>query len=206
MKNILQINASIFSENGQSTRLADQFAADLRASNPGAELVKRDLASDPIPHLTAQSFGAFLAKADERTAEQKEVADFSDRLIEELRRADVLVLGVPMYNFGIPSTLKAYIDHVARAGVTFKYTESGPVGLLEGKKAYIFASRGGAYAGTPRDSQTTYLRDFLQFIGITDVEFVYAEGLALGEERKQASLEKAQAVIRELAQPLRAAA
>lgn len=206
MKNILQINASIFSENGQSTRLADQFAADLRDSNPGAELMKRDLASNPIPHLTAQRFGAFLAKADERTAEQKEVADFSDRLIEELRRADVLVLGVPMYNFGIPSTLKAYIDHVARAGVTFKYTETGPVGLLEGKKAYIFASRGGAYAGTPRDSQTTYLRDFLQFIGITDVEFVYAEGLSLGEERKQASLEKAQAVIRELAQPLRAAA
>lgn len=206
MKNILQINASIFSENGQSTRLADQFAADLRASNPGAELVKRDLASDPIPHLTAQRFGAFLAKADERTAEQMEVAEFSDRLIEELRRADVIVLGVPMYNFGIPSTLKAYIDHVARAGVTFKYTETGPVGLLEGKKAYIFASRGGAYAGTPRDSQTTYLRDFLQFIGITDVEFVYAEGLALGEDKKQASLEKAQAAIRELAQPLRAAA
>lgn len=206
MKNILQINASIFSENGQSTRLADQFTADLRASNPGAELVKRDLASDPIPHLTAQRFGAFLAKADERTAEQKGVAEFSDRLIEELRRADVLVLAVPMYNFGIPSTLKAYIDHVARAGVTFKYTETGPVGLLEGKKAYIFASRGGAYAGTPRDSQTTYLRDFLQFIGITDVEFVYAEGLAMGEERKQAALEKAQAVIRELAQPLRAAA
>ena len=206
MKNILQINASIFSENGQSTRLADQFASDLRASNPGAELVKRDLASDPIPHLTAQRFGAFLAKADERTAEQMEVAEFSDRLIEELRRADVIVLGVPMYNFGIPSTLKAYIDHVARAGVTFKYTETGPVGLLEGKKAYIFASRGGAYAGTPRDSQTTYLRDFLQFIGITDVEFVYAEGLALGEDKKQASLEKAQAAIRELAQPLRAAA
>ena len=96
-----------------------------------------------------------------------------------------------MYNFGVPSMLKAYFDHIARAGVTFRYTEKGPVGLLTGKKAYVFATRGGIYAGTPRDTQTAYVRDFLAFLGITDVEFVYAEGLAISEASKTASLAKA---------------
>lgn len=206
MQNLLQINASLFSDNGQSTRLADRFVTSWLAGNPGARVVVRDVADQPIPHLTAQRFGAFLAKPEERTAEQQEVADFSDRLIDEIRNADVLVLGLPMYNFGIPSTLKSYFDHIARAGVSFKYTETGPVGLLTGKKAYVFAARGGAYAGTPTDTQTGYVRDFLRFIGITEVEFVYAEGLAMGEDSKNAALEKAQAAIRQLADPLRAAA
>ncbi|MGH8764912.1 MAG: FMN-dependent NADH-azoreductase, partial [Burkholderiales bacterium] len=118
-----------------------------------------------------------------------------DGLIDELRRADTIVLGLPMYNFGVPSTLKAYFDHIARAGVTFRYTETGPVGLLTGKKAYVLATRGGLYAGTPRDTQTAYVRDFLAFIGITDVEFVYAEGLAIGEASKTASLAKARESI-----------
>ena len=113
--------------------------------------------------------------------------------------ADVLVLGVPMYNFGAPSTLKAYFDRIARAGVTFRYTASGPEGLLTGKKAYIFATRGGLYAGTPLDSQTTYVRDFLGFLGITDVEFIYAEGLNMGEPSKQAALANAQERLEELA-------
>lgn len=206
MKNLLQINSSLFSDDGQSTRLAEQFVSGWLDAHPGATVAVRDLAAEPVPHLTAQRFGAFLAKAEERSAEQQAVADYSDRLIEELRTADVLVLGLPMYNFGIPSTLKAYFDHIARAGVSFKYTETGPVGLLTGKKAYVFAARGGAYAGTPRDTQTAYVRDFLGFIGITDVEFVYAEGLAMGEDSKQASLAKAQAAVRQLADPLRAAA
>jgi FMN-dependent NADH-azoreductase len=101
------------------------------------------------------------------------------------------VLGLPMYNFGVPSTLKAYFDHIARAGRTFKYTEKGPVGLLTGKKAFVFATRGGLYAGTPLDTQTSYVRDFLRFLGISDVEFVYAEGLALGDAPKSAALAKA---------------
>ncbi len=104
-----------------------------------------------------------------------------------------------MYNFGVPSTLKAYFDHVARAGVTFRYTEKGPVGLLTGKKAYVFAARGGLYAGTPRDTQTAYVRDFLAFLGITEVEFVYAEGLAIGETQRQAALSKAYDAIEKLA-------
>jgi len=108
------------------------------------------------------------------------------------------VLGLPLYNFGVPSGLKAYIDHIARAGSTFKYTETGPVGLLTGKKAVIFAARGGKYVGTPADTQSEYIRGFLAFIGITDVEFVYAEGLAMGEEGKQVAIKAAHSKIDEL--------
>jgi FMN-dependent NADH-azoreductase len=206
MKTLLQLNSSLFSGNGQSSQLADKFVAQWAAANPGSEIIARDLASEPIPHLDAARFGAFLAKPEDRTADQQAVAAFSDQLISELRDADVIVLGVPMYNFGIPSQLKAYFDHVARAGVTFRYTENGPVGLLTGKKAYVFAARGGMYAGTARDTQSGYVRDFLRFIGIDDVEFVYAEGLSMGDASKESALTKADDVIRQLANPLRAAA
>jgi FMN-dependent NADH-azoreductase len=191
--NILQINSSIFSGAGQSTGLADQFVARLRAQNLGARLTVRDLASDPVPHLDAERFSAFLAKPEERTPAQQAVAAYSDTLIDELRRADVVVLGLPLYNFGLPSTLKAYFDHVGRAGVTFRYTEKGPVGLLTGKKVYVFAARGGFYAGTPNDSQTPYVRAFLSFLGMSDVEFVYAEGLAVSEASKQQGIARARA-------------
>jgi FMN-dependent NADH-azoreductase len=206
MKTLLQINASLFSENGQSSRLAEQFVAQWRAANPNGNVLARDVSADPVPHLTAQRFGALIAKPEDRTSEQQAVVDFSDALIDEIKRADVIALGLPMYNFGIPSTLKAYFDHIARAGVTFRYTDSGPVGLFTGKKVVAFAARGGAYAGTPLDTQTAYVRDFLRFIGLSDVEFVYAEGLNLGEQSKQVSLATAQAAIKQLAEPLRAAA
>lgn len=206
MTTLLQINASIFSNDGQSSRLSGQFVSAWREAHPQGKVVMRDLAAAPIPHLDAQRFGAFLSKPEERSAQQQAVLDFSDGLIEELREADVIVLGLPMYNFGVPSALKAYFDHVARAGVTFRYTENGPVGLLTGKKAYIFATRGGIYAGSALDTQTGYVRDFLRFIGIDDVDFVYAEGLNMGEESKQRSLDSAAAAIRTLAEPLRAAA
>ncbi|HEY4997669.1 MAG TPA: FMN-dependent NADH-azoreductase, partial [Usitatibacter sp.] len=199
MKTLLQIQASIFSDGGESSRLANRFASRWKADNPGAQMVVRDLGHEPIPHLSAERFQSFLAKPEERTPAQDAVASFSDALIEELERADVIVLGLPMYNFGVPSTLKAYFDHVARAGKTFKYTDTGPIGLLTGKKAFVFATRGGLYAGTPLDTQTGYVRDFLRFLGISDVEFVYAEGLALGDESKSASLARAQAEARALA-------
>src|SRR5881296_4388978 len=201
MKTLLQIRSSIFSNGGQSSRLAERFVARWRASNPGGRVIVRDLAKEPVPHLDAARFGAFLAKPEERTPAQQAVVDYSDALIDELKRADVIVLGLPMYNFGVPSTLKAYIDHIARAGATFKYTDKGPVGLLTGKKAYVFATRGGLYAGTPLDTQTAYVRDFLRFLGIADVEFVYAEGLAIGAERKAAALSEAQRAIERLAAP-----
>lgn len=206
MKTLLQLNSSLFSGNGQSSRLSNEFVAAWRDANPEGKVITRDLAADPVPHLDGERFGAFLAKPEERTAQQQVVVDFSDALIDELRNADVITLGLPMYNFGVPSTVKAYFDHIARAGVTFRYTESGPVGLLTGKKVYVFAARGGMYQGTPSDTQTGYVRDFLRFIGLSDVEFVYAEGLAMGEESKQAGLAKAEDVIRQLAAPLREAA
>jgi FMN-dependent NADH-azoreductase len=206
MTTILKLNSSIYSDAGASSQLAAQFVTALREREPGARVIERDLAREPLPHLDAARFQAFLTKPEERTAEQADVAGVSDTLIGELRAADVLVLGLPMYNFGLPSQLKAYFDHIARAGVTFRYTGQGPVGLLTGKKAYVFATRGGAYAGTPRDTQTQYVRDFLAFLGIAEVEFVYAEGLAMGEASRSASLAKAHAAVQNLAPPVRLAA
>ena len=198
MNTLLKINASLFSANGQSSQLTERFAAAWQASHPGSRVVERDLAANPVPHLDGARFMAFLAKPEERSAEQQAVVDFSDALIAELRAADAVVIGLPMYNFGIPSQLKAYFDHLARAGVTFRYTANGPEGLITGKKAYILAARGGIYAGTPKDSQTAYVRDFLAFIGITDVEFVYAEGLSMGDESKHAALARANQAIADL--------
>jgi FMN-dependent NADH-azoreductase len=191
MSTLLQINASINSADGQSSKMAAQFVAAFRQRHPDAQIVQRDVAADPVPHLTAERFGAFITAAEQRSAAQRAVVQYSDTLIEEIRRAEVIVLGLPMYNFGLPSQLKAYFDHIARAGVTFRYTEKGPVGLLGGKKAYVFAARGGLYAGSPLDTQTHYIRDFLGFLGITEVEFIYAEGLAISAQSREESLARA---------------
>ncbi len=196
--NLLQVNSSLFSNAGQSTMLANEFVAGWRARHPAATVTVRDLARNPVPHLTAERFQAFLAKPEERTAEQRAHAGYSDTLIEELKRADVIVLAVPMYNFDVPSTLKAYFDHIGRAGSTFRYTAQGPEGLLKGKKGYVFAARGGAYAGTAADTQSAYLRNFLGLLGITDIEFVYAEGIAISDASKQAAVTRAKQAIEQL--------
>ena len=199
MNTVLHLDSSLHSAGGASSQLAAKFVETLSAAVPGTEVIHRDLARQPVPHLTAERFASFLAKPESRTPEQQAIAGQSDALIEELERADTIVLAVPMYNFGIPSTLKAYFDHVARAGRTFRYTEKGPQGLLAGRKAIVFATRGGLYAGTPRDTQTAYLREFLGFLGITDVEFVYAEGLAMGEAPRAAAVANAERAIGRLA-------
>jgi FMN-dependent NADH-azoreductase len=198
--NILQIKSSILGDNSQSSRLADAFVA----LHPNAKLVVRDLGANPVPHLDGERVAAFFAKTKERSAEQKAIVAYSDELIDELRRADVLVLGLPMYNFGVPSQLKAWFDHLARAGETFKYTEKGAVGLLTGKKAYVFAARGGLYGDN--HSQTQFVREFLAFIGIADVEFVYAEGLAMGEASRNKGVLAAQSRAAALASQTRLAA
>src|ERR1700675_2411452 len=127
MTTLLQINASINDDNGQSSQLANQFVAAFSTRIPNARIVVRNVAAaDPVPHLNAERFGAFITKADERNAEQHAVVAYSDKLIDELKQADVIVLGLPMYNFGVPSQLKGYFDHIARIGVTFEYTEKGP--------------------------------------------------------------------------------
>lgn len=198
MKTLLQINASIFSSAGESSRLANEFVSRWQARNPRSPVALRDLARDPVPHLDAARFQSLVSRPGERSAAQQAVLDYSDTLVAELKRADVIVIGLPMYNFGVPSTLKAYFDHIARAGVTFRYTANGPEGLLKGKKAYVFAARGGLYAGTALDTQSAYVRDFLRFIGIEDVEFVYAEGLNIGDAAKQAGLAAAHTAIERL--------
>src|SRR5437762_13947806 len=160
MTTLLQLNTSIFSNGGQSSRLADSFVAAWRASHPDAEVVVRDLGQNPVPHLNVERFLSFLSKPDERSAAQQSVLDYSDVLIDELKRADVIVLGLPMYNFGVPSTLKAYFDYIGRGGETFRYSENGPEGLLTGKEAYVFATRGGVYAGAASETETSYVRQF----------------------------------------------
>lgn len=199
MTTLLQLNTSIFNGGGRSSALADEFVHTWREAHTDARVIHRDLAADPVPHLSEDRFQAFITPESERDAGQRAVAAYSDALIEELREADVLVIGLPMYNFSIPSMLKAYFDHIARAGITFRYTENGAVGLLGDKKVYVLAARGGRYRGTPRDTQAPYVRDFLAFIGITDVEFIYAEGLNMGEEAQREGLAGARRCIDELA-------
>jgi FMN-dependent NADH-azoreductase len=200
MTTLLQIKASISHDQGLSSQLANNFVAAYRGSHPDAKVLVREVASaEPVPHLNGERFGAFIAKPEERSDAQHAVVAYSDALIDELKRADIVVIGLPMYNFGVPSQLKAYFDHIARGGVTFKYTATGPVGLLTGKKVYVFAARGGLYAGSALDTQTGYVRDFLAFLGMRDVQFVYAEGLAVSPESREAGLAKAAAEIAALA-------
>src|SRR5580700_2466053 len=192
MTTLLQIKASISHDQGLSSQLANNFVAAYRKSSPDARVGVREVASaEPVPHLNGERFGAFIAKPEARTDAQHAVVAYSDALIDELKRADIVVIGLPMYNFGVPSQLKAYFDHIARAGVTFKYTATGPVGLITGKKVYVFAARGGLYAGSPLDTQTGYVRDFLAFLGIGPIEFVYAEGLAISPQSKTSGLARA---------------
>lgn len=198
MTNILVVTASIFGQNGQSSQLVERTLTQLRQTHGDIRITTRDLAAEPVPHLDASRFGAFLASAEDRDGDQQRVVDYSNSLIHEISDADIIVIGVPMYNFGIPSGLKAYFDHIARAGVTFRYTENGPIGLLEDRPVYVLAARGGIYAGTPNDSQTPYLRSFLGFLGLKDVHFVFAEGLNLGDEHKEKALRAAERNIETL--------
>ena len=199
MSTLLQINSSVFSQGGQSSRLADHFVATWKASHPDAKVITRDLAVESIPHLGGAAVGAFFTPADKRNDDQKAAIALSDALVAEVQDADTIVIGAPMYNFGVPSVLKAWFDHIARAGVTFRYTENGPVGLLSGKKVVVFSTRGGLYAGTAADVETAFIRQFLGFLGITDVSFVYAEGLAYGEDKKAEAMKAALAETEKLA-------
>jgi FMN-dependent NADH-azoreductase len=194
MTTLLKINSSILAS-GNANQLAERFVARWRETQPHTRVIERDLTRNPVPHLGETTLTGFGTPAERRTAGQRQAVALSEALIAELQAADVIVLGVPMYNFGIPSPLKAWIDHVARAGITFRYTEQGPVGLLQGKKVYVLAARGGQYAGTPGDVQTPYLKQVLGFLGLTDIEFVYAEGLAISAERKAQAETAAQARI-----------
>ena len=179
---ILQINASVRREGANSTRLANQIVSRLRALDPNAQVTVRDLTANPHPVLDEAALSALFTPADQRSTEQAARVALDDALIGEVQEHDTLVLGVPMYNFGVPVQLKNWIDAIARSGVTFRYTEQGPEGLLKGKTVYLAFARGGRYRDTQADSQTPYLKTVLGFLGMTDLRFVYAEGLNMGPE------------------------
>ena len=183
--NILQINSSAKSSGSESTRVA-------------TNIVNKLLAANPHPVLDEQALQALFTPADKRSAEQAARVALDDALIAQVQAADVIVLGAPMYNFGITVQLKSWFDAIARAGVTFKYTETGPVGLLQGKKVYVATSRGGMHKDAPTDTQFPHLKMFLSFIGLTDVEYVFIEGQGYGPEVAAQQKAAADARVEEL--------
>ncbi len=196
--NILQINSSARADGSHSTRLARTVVDRLRAGTTDGQAVAvtvRDLGQTPHPELNEATLQALFAPSEQRTPAQAARVALDDALIAELQAADVVVLGVPMYNFGVPAALKNWIDAISRAKVTFQYTANGPEGLLKGKKVYIVLTRGGQYRNTPSDTQVPYLRTVLSFLGMTDIQFIYAEGLALGADAEQQSLASARQQI-----------
>jgi FMN-dependent NADH-azoreductase len=195
--NILQINSSARREASHSTRLATRFIERLREADPGATLTVRELGHSPHPQLDEDALDALFTPADQRTPEQAARVALDDGLIAEIQAADVVVLGVPMYNFGVPAQLKNWIDAISRAGVTFRYTEKGPEGLLKGKKVFVALTRGGKYRNTPSDTQVPYLKTVFTFLGLTAVQFVYAEGLSMGPDAEQKAIASAHEQIEE---------
>ncbi len=194
---ILQINSSARRDASHSTRLASRVVERLRETAPESTLTVRDLNNAPHPVLDEAALGALFTPADLRTPEQAARVALDDALIAEIQAADVVVLGVPMYNFGVPAQLKNWIDAISRAGVTFRYTEKGPEGLLKGKKVYVALTRGGQYRNTPSDTQVPYLKTIFTFLGLTDVQFVYAEGLAMGADAERNGIASAHEQIEE---------
>lgn len=180
--NILQINSSARSTGSESTRMADAITAKLVAQHPQASVTRRDLASQPHPSLDESTLQALFTPADQRTPEQAARVALDDALIAQAQAADVIVIGAPMYNFGITVQLKSWFDAVARAGVTFRYTATGPEGLLKGKKVFVALSRGGMHRNGASDTQVPHLKTFLGFLGLDDVTFVYSEGHGFGPE------------------------
>jgi FMN-dependent NADH-azoreductase len=196
MKTLLLVTSSLFGPKSKSTEIASEFVSSWKAANGPARVVHRDLGG--VPHLTGEQFGAWMTAAE------------SEPLIEEIEAADVIVIAAPMYNFTISSTLKAWFDHITRAGRTFRYGEKGPEGLLKNKKVFVVTARGGVYTGdSPAkayDFQEPYLRAILGLNGLTDVTFIHVEGQARGGETAEAAVAQARKTVRELAAPIRAAA
>jgi len=199
MSNVLIIESSARQQGSFSRQLTRQFISQWQAAHPADQVPVRDLALAPVPHLDASLLGGWMKPEGQRNADEQISLQRSNELTDELLAADVLVLAAPMYNFAIPSTLKAWLDHVMRAGVTFKYTETGPQGLLVGKKAYVLTARGGLYAGSTSDHQEPYLRQVMAFIGIHDVTFIHAEGMNLGGDFQEKGLNQAKARLSAIA-------
>ncbi len=199
MSHVLIIESSARQQDSFSRQLTQQFIKQWHDAHPADTITVRDLALNPVPHLDANLLGGWMKPEAQRSIDEQASLRRSNELTDELLAADVLVMAAPMYNFAIPSTLKAWLDHVLRAGVTFKYTENGPQGLLVGKKAYVLTARGGIYAGSAADHQEPYLRQVMAFIGIHEVTFIHAEGMNLGGDFQEKGLNQAKAQLSELA-------
>jgi FMN-dependent NADH-azoreductase len=202
MHRLLFVTSSLFAEASKSRLIGAEFVASWRLAHPGTTVVERVLSGDTMPHLTQATLAAVATPAGARSAAQQAAADFADTLTAEVEAADVIVIAAPMYNFSISSTLKAWLDHIARAGRTFRYTADGPEGLLRNKTVFVTTARGGVYrADSPAmalDFQEPYLRAMLGFLGMTDVTFVHAEGLNLGPDSAALGLAEARRVMAEL--------
>lgn len=185
MATLLRIDSSASGDNSKSRQLADAFVSQWQAQNPNGTVVVRDVNAKPLPHFTSETLGALFTPEEERSKEQKGIVAIGDELIEELEAADVVAISAPIYNFSIPSTLKSYFDYIARAGRTFKYTEEGPVGLVN-KDAYIFSASGSFLENTPYDHQLPYVKTFLNFLGLNVKDAFVAGGQAMGEEGDKA--------------------
>ena len=210
MKNLLFVNSSLSGDDSRSVRIARELIGALQRGQGRARIVERELGAGTIPHLTAGYLQAISTAPVHRNPRQQSLAKLGDALIGEIEAADVIVIAAPMYNFTIPSTLKAWLDHITRAGQTFRYTAEGvPMGLLKGKKVYVVASRGGVYSGdSPAkalDFQEPYLRAMLGFIGLTDVTVVHVEGQRISPEAAEAGLNRAREAIGKIAPLARAA-
>jgi len=182
---ILRIDTSLFGEQGSSSRLNQALIEKLTQLNDEVEIVRRDLARDPLPHFSAEVIASLAANPEERSSEQIRLVQLADQLIAELQAADIVLVAAPMYNFGVPSTLKAWIDYVARAGVTFRYTSQGAEGLVTGKTLYVVTTRGGVHRNQQSDSEVPHLHTYFQFLGFTDIRTLYAEGLNMGQREQQ---------------------
>ena len=192
--NILQITSSLRGEQSESNRVANSIVAKLVAANPNANVVTRDLARQPHPQLDEAALGALFTPTESRTAEQSARVALDDALIAQVQAADVVVIGAPMYNFGIPVQLKSWFDAIARAGVTFRYTENGPEGLLKGKKVFVATARGGIYP-SDADPQVPFVRMLLNFLGMTDQTFVYSAAQSMGPEAAAKGQAEADATV-----------
>ena len=195
MKNLLIVNASPNPDQSVTRGLTARFFEAWTQNVADGIVTFRDIGLNPPPHLDQDTIGAFYTPAEQRSTEQKLAVSLSDTLMNEVRAADVIVIGAPMHNFGSPSSLKAWFDHVSRVGETFRYTENGPVGLLSGKKIYILTARGGNYAeGSPAaamDMQEPYLRTIFGFLGLNDITFIHSQGLVGGGEVRSAAIQAA---------------
>ncbi|NLS14391.1 FMN-dependent NADH-azoreductase [Vibrio sp. SM6] len=189
MTQVLALKSSILGEHSQSNKLVEQFISQPANS----AVITRDLAAEPLPILDAAAMAALTANDPLHP-----IVSLSNTLIEEIKTADTLVIGAPMYNFTVPTQLKNWFDLIARAGVTFRYSSAGPQGLLTGKKAIVITTRGGVHKAQPSDVVTPYLRAVLSFVGIVDIEFVYAEGLAMGDDSVANGLADAQKALNAL--------